>query len=396
MPRSSTPCARWPDPGGPPPGSVRCSRRGRPSTCSTAQAASRHLDLAARWLRVARQGLLHDRLVRPRGERGGRGGAAAHRPGAAALPLRCLLRSRAPQQVPGTTPRARRPARPGRRRRRADLAAGGTRCSAGSELAVMPADLDDRLAPAPRARHRRSRSSAPPARRADARGPPTPSWCAASATRRRTTRPRPARSTPRCTSRSQGIPMPLLLVCEDNGLGISVPDAPRLDRARPTATARPRVLRGRRRRPAAVLAAGLGRSPPGCAGSGGRRSCTCAPCGCSATPAPTSRSPTGRRPRSRPTSRATRCWPRRGCSSRAAHLGADEVLARYEQVARAGRRPWPREVGRRPRLVDGRGGDGAARPAPPGRGVAAVARRAATERDAARSSTAACPRTPVR
>ena len=56
-----------------------------------------------------------------------------------------------------------------------------------------------------------------------ARGRSTRSSSARSATRRSTTRPRRPRSTPRRTSRTAAQPLPLLFVCEDNGLGISVP-----------------------------------------------------------------------------------------------------------------------------------------------------------------------------
>ena len=94
-----------------------------------AQLGSRHLDLAARWLRSQRQGLLHDRLVGPRGQRRGRRGAAADRPGAAALPVRRVLPG--PRRASRRQrPVARRAARAGRRDRRADRPAGGTRCSA--------------------------------------------------------------------------------------------------------------------------------------------------------------------------------------------------------------------------------------------------------------------------
>ena len=96
--------------------------------------------------------LLHDRLGRPRGQRRGGRGAAADRPGAAALPVRrVLLRPRAPggRHRPGP----RRPARGGRIRRRADRrrAAQGVRPRRAGH---HPADVDDRLAPAARARRR--------------------------------------------------------------------------------------------------------------------------------------------------------------------------------------------------------------------------------------------------
>ena len=125
-------------------------------------------------------------------------------------------------QVGGQRPAARRAARRGRGDRGADRRrqAQGVRPP---RPARHPADLDDRVAPAAGARRRVRLDRAPQARACHARGRTTPSRCAASATRRRTTPPRPARSTPRCTPAYQGVPMPLLFVCEDNGIGISVP-----------------------------------------------------------------------------------------------------------------------------------------------------------------------------
>ena len=91
--------------------------------------------------------LLHHRLVRPRGERGGRGGVAARRSGPAALPVRRVL--------PG--PGGRRPAAAGRRPgRHARPGGGGRRADRGRPAqgdrprrpAHHPADLDHRLAPA--------------------------------------------------------------------------------------------------------------------------------------------------------------------------------------------------------------------------------------------------------
>ncbi len=108
----------------------------------------------------------------------------------------------------------------------------------------------------------------------------------------------------------RGLPVPLLFVCEDNGLGISVPtptgwiehaygSRPGLtyvavDGADPE-SARAAIERCRRRWPA----------------SGGRRSsCTCGRCAISATPAATSRSPTARRRRWRPSWPPIRSWAR--------------------------------------------------------------------------------------
>ena len=116
------------------------------------QLGSRHLDLAARWLRVAGQGLLHHRIVGARGQRRRRGRAAAHRSGAAALPVGCLLPG--PRRA-GRRPRAaaRRAARPGRGHRGADLRrpAQGVRPP---RPAHHSADVDHRLASAARRRGR--------------------------------------------------------------------------------------------------------------------------------------------------------------------------------------------------------------------------------------------------
>ena len=188
------------------------------------QLASRHLDLAARRLR--RQARASTPSVRrPRGQRRGRGRAAA-RP-----TRRCCTTAPAASSWPG--PR-RCPARPGaatccsagRRGRRADRGRPpqGVRPPRARD---HPADLDHRLAPA--ARGRRGVRHRPRAARlgvASAAGRPTPSWCAASATRRPTTRPPPAPSTPPCHCAYQRLPLPLLFVCEDNGLGISVRTPP--------------------------------------------------------------------------------------------------------------------------------------------------------------------------
>ena len=116
------------------------------------QLASRHLDLAARWLRATRPGLLHDRLVGSREQRRGRRGAAIHRSRAAALPLRRVLpRPRPPGRWLRSGPR--RAARPRRRDHRTDRrrTAQGVRPPRPRD---HPADLHDRLAPAARGRDR--------------------------------------------------------------------------------------------------------------------------------------------------------------------------------------------------------------------------------------------------
>ncbi len=139
--------------------------------------------------------LLHDRLVRPRGQRGRGRCAAADRPGDAALPFRRLLPGpvRPGQAAPGR--RERRTARARRGRRRADRRrqAQGIRPPRAER---DPADLDDRLAPAARRRPGLRAAARGQARAGRAVAGATRWWSAASATRRPITRPRPARSTP--------------------------------------------------------------------------------------------------------------------------------------------------------------------------------------------------------
>ena len=242
-----------------------------------AQLGSRHLDLAARGPARQGRGLLHDRLRGPRGQRGGRRGAATDRPRAAALPFRRVLpgqgRARwraATRCVTCCSVWSRRP-----RSRSPGPAQGVRHPDAGGH----PADLDDRLAPAPRARRGVRDRPAPARSAAQARGRPTPWWSAASGTPRPTIRRRPARSTPRSRSAFRRLPLPLLLVCEDNGIGISVPTPEGWVGARLRAAAGPAVLRRRRLRPGRRRGhRGRGR-PSGFARTAARRCCTCAPCG---------------------------------------------------------------------------------------------------------------------
>ncbi len=172
---------------------------------------------------------------------------------------------------------------------------------------------------------------------------------------------------------AQGLPLPLLFVCEDNGIGISVPTPARLGRAPrpsgpasrtspPTATTRTRRARGRARRPTSP---GARRRPAllhlrtvrylGHAGSDVE----------SALPR--------RRPRSPPTASATRCWRWPGGSA------APAWPQRYADIADA-HRGDRRRARRHADAARRRGGDGAAGPAP-----AAGALHAPRADDAARS-----------
>ena len=242
---------------------------------------------------AARRGprLLHDRLVRPRGQRRRRRGAPPDRPGPPPLPLRRLLR--APGHAgPGT----RRPARRAARARGGHRRAHGRRAPQGLR---PPRPGRSSRRPRPSRPTCRGRSASP-----SASAGPTGSACrsawpadaspsAASATRRPTTRRRPAPSTPppasptstcRCRCCSSARTTASASACAPRRAGSRPPTAhgPTCAGSRPTAPIpRPRTTpRGRR--------------ATGSAPSGRRRSCTCAPSGSWPTPAPTWRPRTGR------------------------------------------------------------------------------------------------------
>ena len=137
-------------PGGPGPGRLGPDRPALPGPVRGA--AGQPPSRSGRALATCpRRRVLHDRVIRPRGQRGRRRGAAGHRPGSAALPVRGVL----PGPVPAGHAAPRRgPGCPagtggggGRAHRRRPPQ--GLRPSA---AACHPADLDHRLAPAPRSR----------------------------------------------------------------------------------------------------------------------------------------------------------------------------------------------------------------------------------------------------
>ena len=130
--------------------------------------------------------------------------------------------------------------------------------------------------------------------------------------------------------------MPLLFVCEDNGLGISVSTPPgwvvrRL--GEPCAGQRTSTPTGATWQRRTTLRA---RRRSTCAGAGDRRSCTWTPSGSWATRAATPRSPTARRVAIAadyvrdPLLGTARLLAAGGI------LAPDEILARYEAIARAG------------------------------------------------------------
>ena len=211
-----------------------------------AQLGSRHLDLAARWLRARGEGFYTIGSVRPRGQRRRRGRAAAHGSRAAALPFGRVLPGRGRARWTAAT-RCATCCSASAPRPTSRSAAAGTRCSAAStSTSSRRPRRSPRTCRAPSGW--RSRSGGPPSWASTPPWPATPSSCAASATRRRTTRPRPARINTATHAAYQGLPLPLLFVCEDNGIGISVRPR-RAGSPRTRQPRRARLLRRRRRRP---------------------------------------------------------------------------------------------------------------------------------------------------
>ncbi len=88
-----------------------------------------------------------------------------------------------------------------------------------------------------------------------------------------------------CRVTHQHLPLPLLFVCEDNGLGISVRTPPGWIRAAYGQPRSPALVRGRRHRPRSARSRPPPTPPTGCEPSGPRRSSTFAPCGSWPTPA---------------------------------------------------------------------------------------------------------------
>ena len=105
----------------------------------------------------------------------------------------------------------------------------------------------------------------------------------------------------------QGLPLPLLFVCEDNGLGISVRSPSGWVESALRARAALRYEAASGRRPGDRARDRLGSRRVGARATRARQCFTCASCASSATRAPTSRPPTARRRRSARTGTPTRC-----------------------------------------------------------------------------------------
>ncbi len=295
------------------------------------------------------------------------------------------------RQLPGQTPPSTRcsaswPAATSRSPRAATRCGAAARCGCRRRPRPSPATCprrwdspSPRPRPPPGGRHR-------PARRRDR----------ALLLRRRvapTTRPRSSAINTARYARPRGLPMPILFVCEDNGIGISC-RPPRAGSRPPSATSNTCATSA----PTARSTRCGTRSPrrsTSCAAPGAPRSCTWPPCACGATRAATSRRRTGRREieanESRdPLLRNARRLVETGAATPDAAAGDRGRDAR----ARDGRR---RGGARRPRLETTRGGDRARwRPTTPAAWRPRAADPAARRRRRASSCTAAaCPRRSV-
>ena len=192
-------------------------------------------------------------------------------------------------QVAGHDPVARRAARPRPPRADDPISGGRHKVFGHAGPARHPADLDDRLPPAARGRPRlRARTARARLGVADA----------VAGRRRRGGQLRRRLGQPLHGGRraqrgghavAPGLAVPLLFVCEDNGIGITVPHARRAGsrrrcrrRPRLRLPARPTARDPPRRSPPPREAADRVR-----AHAAARRCCTCGPCGSWATPAPT-------------------------------------------------------------------------------------------------------------
>ena len=189
-----------------------------------AQAESRHLDFAARWMQQQGGGYY---TISSAGHEGNAALAAALRPNDPAL---LHYRSGAfycarARQVPGVDPV--RDVLLGVAASADEPIAGGRHKVFGrAELAIDPADVDDRLAPAPRGRSRAGHRPGGTSWGWRARGRAMRWRCASFGDASVNHSTAVGAINAACHTAYQGIPVPLLLVCEDNGIGISVPTPP--------------------------------------------------------------------------------------------------------------------------------------------------------------------------
>ena len=329
-----------PDPGPGLPG-VAEARAGQLVELFRAQAQSRHLDFAARWLQAQGEGFYTIGSAGHEANAARRAAARVHDP--ALLHYRSggfyAARAAAPRHPERDRPGPRGAAEPDRLGRPTRSRAGGTRssatrrctssrrprpspptCPARSASAFALGRAATGTADAVAGRRRRGvqlrrRLGQPldrhgrPERRG-LRGPPR----AAAARCWSSARTTASGSAP---GRRRGWPAAVLRRLP------GLPATPSRRHATPTPA--------RRRRPARSTTYG---------GDAARPCCTCGPSGSWATPGPTSSSPTARSARSMPTTHATRCWRRRR-PRRARHPRRPaDVLDRYEATrARSWTRP---------------------------------------------------------
>ena len=303
-----------------------------------AQLGSRHLDLRRALAAVSTGKGFY--TIGSAGHEANAAVAAAlrpDRPGAAALPLgrastgprarRCRAATPLRDVLLGLVAAADEP-----------IAGGRHKVFGHHDLAVIP-QTSTIASHLPRALGRGVRDRAgPQARRADRPGPHDA--LVGVQLRRRlgsTTRPRSgAINTAACTRAYQGLPLPLLFVCEDNGLGHQRPTPPGWveraygDRDGPRATSAPTAPTCRRCSPPRRAAVGLRARTDGAPAFLHLR--TVRLMGHAGTDVETG-VPHARRDRRRlrratRCSRTARCWSRAGCAT------ADELLDRYEAQAR--------------------------------------------------------------